>query len=376
MRGKRVLVRADFNVPVEDGQVVDDYRIVKSFPTINFLREKGAKVLLISHIELGEMKKKDASAAKPSLLPVSEYLSKLFPVTFAKDFFSDETKGIVEKMSDGDVVLFENLRNEPGETANDPVFAEKLASLGNVYVNDGFAVSHRSHASIIGVPKYIPGYAGLLLEAEIENLTSIFHPPHPFLFILGGAKFDTKLPLIQKFLTLAEHVFVGGALANNFFKEKKLEIGTSLFSEGNFDIKDLLSDQRLVIPSDVTVRSAARPLEKIVKKPEEVLADESILDAGPQTVADLKVLVSQAKCVLWNGPLGNYEGGFTEPTTELAKIMAESTAKTVVGGGDTLAAIASSGVEDKISFISTGGGAMLQFLLDETLPGIEALKRK
>jgi phosphoglycerate kinase len=362
IKGKKVLVRVDFNVPIENGNVVDPYRIEKSLATINFLREKGARLLLISHLD---------EKSGNTLKPVADYLTKYFPVTFSSDYFGEECLKAVTECGEGEVVLFENLRNNAGEEDNDKAFAKNLASLAELYVNDAFAVSHRKHASIVGVPQFLPSYAGLLLQAEVENLSEVFHPPHPFLFILGGAKFDTKLPLIQKFLTLAEYVFVGGALANNFFKEKNLNIGKSLVSQGDFNIRDLIGDNRLVIPVDVTVENGGKTM---VKKPEEVNDGDNILDAGPETISKIKKLVSESKCVLWNGPLGNYEKGFTGPTTEVAKILAESEVQSIVGGGDTLAAISTLGVEDKISFVSTGGGAMLQYLLDETLPGVEALK--
>ncbi len=361
--GKKVFLRVDFNVPIEDGKVVDDYRIIKSLPTINWLKDKGARVILASHLD---------EKSGITLAPVGEYLQSHFPVKFIGKVIGEVVAETVTSMKNGDIVLLENLRQNPGEENNDEAFSKALASLADIYINDAFAVSHRAHASIVGVPKFLPKYAGLLMDAEIKNLSSVFNPPHPFLFILGGAKFDTKLPLIEKFLSLAEHVFVGGALSNNIFKEMGYEVGKSLVSDGDFNIKNLLGDQRLIIPRDVEVLTESG--EKIIRKVNEVLATETIYDSGPETLANLSDLVKGSKCVLWNGPLGNYEKGFIQPTIDLVKILAESGDKTIVGGGDTLAAISSSGVEDKISFISTGGGAMLQFLLDETLPGIEALK--
>ena len=362
--GKKVFLRVDFNVPIEEGKVVDDYRIIKSLPTINWLREKGARVILASHLD---------EKSGVTLSPVGEYLQRHFVVKFVGEVVGEATAEAVASMGNGDVVLLENLRQNPGEETNDETFSKALASLADIYINDAFAVSHRAHASVVGVPKFLPKYAGLLMDAEIKNLSSVFNPPHPFLFILGGAKFDTKLPLIEKFLSLAEHVFVGGALSNNIFKEMGYEVGKSLVSDGDFNIKNLLGDQRLIVPKDVEVMTESG--EKLIRKTNEVQATETIYDSGPETLINLANLVKESKCVLWNGPLGNYEEGFIQPTIDLAKILAESGDKTIVGGGDTLAAISSSGVEDKISFISTGGGAMLQFLLDETLPGIEALKR-
>lgn len=362
IKGKKIILRVDFNVPIENGKVGDPYRIEKSLPTINFLREKGARLMLMSHLD---------KQSGTTLKPVAEYLEHNFPVKFSEDFFGEQSLNAITELSEGEVLLFENLRNNEGEEANDKAFAKNLASMGEIYVNDAFSVSHRSHASIVGIPEFLPSYAGIQLEAEIKNLSDMFNPPHPFLFILGGAKFDTKLPLIQKFLKLADHVFVGGALANNFFKEEGLNIGKSLVSEGDFHIHDLLEDHKLILPPDVTVEVAGK---KVVKQTNKVEDGESILDAGPETVELLAKLIPHLKCVLWNGPLGNYEKGFTEPTIALGKVLAESDVVSIVGGGDTLAAISTSGVEDKISFVSTGGGAMLQFLLDETLPGIEALK--
>jgi phosphoglycerate kinase len=364
IKGKKIILRVDFNVPIENGKVMDPYRIEKSLPTINFLRNKGARLLIISHLD---------EKSGTTLAPVAEYLGHNFPVKFSGDFFGEASLNAITEIHEGEVILFENLRNNEGEESNDQAFAKNLASLGEIYVNDAFSVSHREHASIVGLPKFLPSYAGLQMEAEIKNLSEMFNPPHPFLFILGGAKFDTKLPLIQKFLTLADHVFVGGALANNFFKEEGLNVGKSLVTEGDFHIREELADHKLILPPDVTVLVDGK---KVVKATNKVEDDESILDAGPETVQLLKDLMPELKCVLWNGPLGNYEKGFTEPTIELGKILASSDVKSIVGGGDTLAAISASGVEEKISFVSTGGGAMLQFLLDETLPGIEALKEQ
>ncbi len=362
IKGKKVILRVDFNVPIENSKVVDPYRIEKSLSTINFLRENGAKVILLSHLD-----KQNGSTLKPT----AEYLEHTFPVRFMDDPLAEDSRTAILGLQDGEVILFENLRNNKGEEANDPDFAKNLASLGEIYVNDAFSVSHRKHASIVGIPQYLPSYAGFQLETEIKNLTEVFNPPHPFLFILGGAKFDTKLPLIQKFLKLADHVFVGGALANNFFKEEGLNIGKSLYEEGDFHIHEELADPKLILPPDVTVEMDGKRTVRATNKVED---GESILDVGPETIKLFRKLIPELKCVLWNGPLGNYEKGFTEPTIELGKILAESNVKSIVGGGDTLAAIASSGVEEKISFISTGGGAMLDFLLDETLPGIEGLK--
>jgi len=242
-----------------------------------------------------------------------------------------------------------------------------------VYVNDAFGVAHRKHASVVGVPEYLLHYGGLLLKQEIQNISKAFSPERPFAFILGGAKFDTKLPIIEKYLERADTIFVGGALANNFFKELGYNIGTSLFSHGEFGIKEMLQNTKLFIPVDVTVTKPDGSSRVTV--PQEVESDECIVDIGPETLEKLKGIIASAKTVVWNGPLGNFEIGFKEYTEELARVISESSASTIVGGGDTLASIQKLGIEHKFTFVSTGGGAMLDFLVNETLVGIEALQK-
>ena len=359
IRGKKVLVRVDFNVPIKDGVVVDDYRITRALPTIEFLRRSGAKVLLISHIET-----KDVDV--PTLKPVHTLLSQTIPVSFIEDCFSDEARQGIDMLEESEVILFENIRRYEGEKKNDEEFGKKLAGLADIYVNDAFAVSHRSHASIVGVPKYISGYAGLLLADEISNLKIDDHTPHPFLFILGGAKFDTKLPLIEKFLEKADKIFIGGALANDLLKLKGFDVKNSLVStmSGIVDNPDatenplqkLLSNPKVMIPEDV------------------VWDGDKIMDAGPKDLLALKPHIMSAKYILWNGPLGNYENGFKAGTVALSKLIGESSAQSVVGGGDTLASIKELNLMDQFTFISTGGGAMLDFLLAGTLVGIDALE--
>ena len=363
LRGKRVLFRADFNVPINDnGEVGDIFRIEKTLLTINFLREAGAKTIIVSHFDSKESK---------SLKPVSLYLENFFPVTFLERPSAGVSTPELLHMSDGGVVLLENLRFNDGEKDNDEKFAKFLASLADFYVNDAFSASHRRHASIVGVPKYIPGYAGLLFAEEVENLSKAFHPAKPSLFVLGGAKFDTKLPLIKKFIPLADNIFVGGALANNFFKETGKSVGRSVVSEGDFGLKELIGNKKIILPADVVVKNGE---EISTKTPDQILPKDSIWDAGEKSINDIKKILSESKFVLWNGPLGNFEIGFKQATLDLAKIIAESDAESIVGGGDTLVAIRELNLYDKFSFVSTGGGAMLDFLANETLPGIEALK--
>ncbi len=364
IKGVKILVRVDFNVPIRNGAVADDIRIRAALETVNFLREKGAKLILISHIEVGE-------GEKATLEPVSKRLGKLdVPVTFLKKY--DKALETIEGMKDGDCLLLENLRMYDGEKKNDPKFAKELASLADIYVNDAFSVSHREHASVVGVPKLLPSYAGLQLEREVVNISKAFNPAHPFLFILGGAKFGTKLPLLVKFMQSAEWVFVGGALANDFYKAKGFETGRSLLSEGSFDLSPFLKSSKLLIPVDIVTDKGE------VKLDTKVGAEDKILDAGPATVELLAEKVKSAKFILWNGPLGMYEQGYKGPTLELAQMIADATGKgatSIVGGGDTLAAIATLGTEEKYTFVSTAGGAMLDFLAQGTLPGIQALEK-
>lgn len=328
LKGKTALVRVDFNVPIRGGKILDDFRIKKALPTINFLRKKGAKIILISHL--------GAESGK-TLKPVIKYLEKL-------------------KMKN--VVLMENLRLNSGEESNSPVFAKQLARLGDIYVNDAFPVCHRNHASIVGVPKYLPSYAGFQLEREVKSLHMAEHPAHPFLFILGGAKFETKIPLINKFLKKADGVFIGGALMNNFFKESGMDVGKSLVDKNNFGLKKLMKNNKLILPIDVVVKN------------------KSFVDVGEKTTELLIGLINRSKFVLMNGPMGNYEKGFGKATEQILKALAKSRAKVIVGGGDTVALVSKLKLEKKLFFVSTGGGATLEFLSRGTLPGIEALSRK
>ncbi len=343
--GVRVLVRCDFNVPVEKGMVVDDFRIRHTIPTLSYLLERGAQLILISHIETKD---------NPTLEPVAQHLNDLgIQCVFEKNYRNIHTH--TEK-----VILLENVRSFEGEKKNDKKFAQELASLADIYVNDAFSVSHRAHASISAITQYIPSYAGIQFEDELKHLSSAFNPEHPFLFVLGGAKFDTKLPLIEKFMGIADKVFVGGALANNFFKEQGKDIGNSMVSPENFNLERYFDSPKLLLPVD------------------SVIEEGRIMDAGEKTVSLLKDEIQKARYILWNGPLGAYEKGFKNPTLELARMIAQATergAVTVIGGGDTLATIAELKLEGNYTFVSTAGGAMLDYLSSGTLPGIEALEK-
>ena len=365
LEGKRVLLRLDLNMPLDGGVVRNDYRLLRSLPTVHFLRNAGARVVLLAHMGTGK--------PEDTLNPVARRLNQEFPVTFLDRLMSMENARIIDAMQNGDVVLLENLRHNPGEEANDPEFVRYLASFGDIYVNDAFAVSHRTHASIVGIPTHLPSYAGLLLVEEAERLAVAFSPEHPFLFILGGAKISTKMPLLKKFLDTADHVFVGGTIANNFLKAAGHEIGRSVHDETELGgLTEILANPRLIIPSDVVVNTEAGSRVLGVGG---VGAGDMIVDVGPETIRSLERIVGASSLVVWNGPLGYYESGFTEGTRELLSLIANAHARSIIGGGDTVTLLDEMGSLDRFSFVSTGGGAMLDFLLNETLPGIDALKK-
>jgi len=361
IKGKVVLVRVDFNVPIKDGKVEDDFRIKKAIPTIKFLREKGAKIVLITHLGKGG----------ESLLPVASALDKFIKTKFVPDILGKDACDIIFNMKNKEVVLLENLRNDEGEKSKDINFAKNLAKLGDFYVNEAFSVSHREDSSIALVPKFLPSYAGFQLEKEVKNLSQAFKKPkHPFLFILGGAKFSTKMPLIKKYLKIADNVFIGGALANDFLKAKGYEVGNSLIDGTNYGIEKIIKNKKLILPDYVVVKSNGKLIEK---KSNEVCKDDVILDIGSEEEKKLKELIKKSKLILWNGPLGKYEAGGAGFTKKILKLVANSNGESLIGGGDTVALISEMKMENKFSFVSTGGGATLDFLANGTLPGIKVL---
>jgi phosphoglycerate kinase len=368
-----ILVRAALNVPIKNGKVANDYRLRRAIPTIRYLCERGAKVVLISHI--GEQ-------GTETLAPVASTLAELLPnVSFSPETVGERVRAAIRALSPGHVVVLENVRRDKGERRNDPAFARELAALADVFVQDSFDTSHRAHASIIGVPKLLPAYAGLLLEEEMHELSRALAPRHPALAVIGGAKFSTKEAVLTTLLKTYDQVFVGGALANDFFKAAGREVGKSLVSNTDKGpLQKLLANPKLVLPVDSLVIPASAVgtgnalARSRVADAGEVQPDEVILDHGPKTVALLGDLTRMAKTVLWNGPLGNYENGFVAATDAFARTVADSKAHSVVGGGDTIAAIKDLDLLARFSFVSTGGGAMLDFLAKGTLPGIEALE--
>ncbi len=364
LKGMRVVLRLDFNVPMKNGKIVETMRIDRAMPTLQYLVKKKARVIILSHIG------KDASS---SLKPIVRYLNKTMNVGFVPDFRTDEARKVADGLHEGGVVMFENLRLDDRETANDQEFAKYLASFGDVFVNDAFAVSHRAHASVVGITKYLPSYIGFLIEEEIKHLSLALKPKHPFLFILGGAKFETKMPLLKKFMRRADNIFIGGILANDFFHDMGLEIGKSTASKHSFNLTRLLKKGKIILPSDVVAQNTSGTV--ITKNIDEVNNRDSIMDVGPQTIKDLEPILKKAKLIVWNGPLGFYEEGFDKGTIALLKAITETKATSIIGGGDTAVIVEKLGISKKLSFVSTGGGATLDFLVDGKLPGIDAIMK-
>jgi phosphoglycerate kinase len=365
LRGKRVVLRTDFNVPIRGGEIDDDFRLKNALPTLDFLSKNGAKTVILTHVE--DIFGDDEGVS--SLYPVFDYLKEKYDIIFAGSVA--EASELALTLTEGQMLLVENIRFNPEEKENDTDFSMELSKLGELYVNECFSVSHRKHASIVGLPRILPGYAGFRFVEEVENLSKVLDPQHPFLFILGGAKFDTKLPLIKKYLEVADNVYVAGAIANDFFRAMGYEVGGSKVSSGKVEVSDFLSNKKLMMPEDV----AAWSNEGVsIKRAENVSPAEIIEDIGPESLKKLAPYIESAKMIVWNGPLGNYEKGFREKTIELAEMIAASNAFSVVGGGDTTAVVSKLKLESVFGFVSTGGGAMLQFLQDGTLPGIEALE--
>lgn len=358
-KGKRALVRVDYNVPLKGNKILDPRRIDASFATIKALQKKGMAVVLLAHLGDGEH----------SLKPIANYLAKFFKVKFIT---SDIREGVPDVSKDT-VVLFENIRFYKEEEENDPKFARALSKLGDIFINDAFPVSHRKHASVVGIAKYLPAFAGLQLEKEIKTLSKLLdNKKHPFLFILGGAKFSTKMPLLNRFIETADQVVIAGAILNSFYKASGFEVGKSIVEDGyENQIKKLISSPKLLLPVDVVV---TRDDKKVAIGISEVQKTDVIQDIGKGSVSLIAEKIRKAKVVVWNGPTGWYERGFTSGTIGLAKAMKENKGFVVIGGGDTGAVVEKVVGDSKHIFISTGGGATLDFLAKGTLVGIQCLK--
>jgi len=363
LKGKKILLRLDLNVPLKNGKVADGFRIKRAIPAVVYLKKKGAKVIIISHI--GRDKKE-------TLKPIASYINKITKVSFSKDTIGKGAVKSIEKMKNGEAIILENLRKHDGEVSNKMEFARELAKLGDIYVNDAFANSHRKHASMVQLPKLLPAYANSLLIEEIYKLKTVFNPPSPFLFILGGAKPRTKIPLIRKYAKTADFIFIGGALMNSFYKELGYNIGRSLVVDTGINISSIVHNKKIILPVDVVVKGK-RGTE--TKAPDSLVSSDKIMDIGSQSVKILNGYIKKSKFILFNGPLGNYEEGFGSSTKETLKTILNSKTKSIIGGGDTAFLACCFPKNKNFSFISTGGGAMLEFLAKGTLPAIEALKK-
>lgn len=368
LAGKRVLLRTSLNLPVaSDGSVGDTFRLHRALPTIRFLTEQGARVIIVGYL----------GRTGDSMRPVAEELIKLaheIPMHFFGTDFSEAAREVAA-LKDGECLILESTRRHPGEEANDPAFIELLASFADIFVGDAFAEAHRDYASNVGVAKRLPRFAGLLMRDEIEQLNAARSPQGPSFAILGGAKFETKAPLIDSLLASYDHLFITGALANDVFKAKGLPVGRSLISK-QLPARAVLENPRFLSPVDVTAENTDKQAK--VKLPEAVVEEDKIVDIGPDSVSLIAPILAEAKFILWNGPTGLYEDGYTSYTHAIAELVAhavENGAQAVIGGGDTIAAILESQVSPKaLGFLSTGGGAMLEYLLKGNLPGIAALE--
>jgi len=371
--GKKVLVRCDFNVPMEKGKIVDDFRIERSLPTIKLLKRQGAKVILMSHLS-----SEDSTAS--SLLPVANHLEGLIGerVVFSKDCVGREVKEQVEKLREGEIILLENLRKHREEKENNENFATELAQLGEVYVNEAFSVSHRSHASIVSLPKFLPAFVGINFEEEIKNLSKLLiSPPSPFVIVMGGAKLS-KIKSLEGFLKKCDHILLGGKIANIILRAKESDQGLE-DNEVFREIKKLdLNNPKLHFPSDVLVSPSGTKEYIRSTTPYEIKEGEETFDIGEETIRSFLSIIKEAKALFWAGPMGFYENEkFAQGTQKIAEGIANNTnAFRVIGGGDTISAVRKFGLEDSFSYISCGGGATLEFLSGKKLPGIEALKNQ
>ncbi len=382
-KGKKVLVRCDFNVPLKDGEITDETRIRESLPTIEYLTNEGAAVILMSHLGRPKGKANHEYSLEPVATKLSEMLDK--EVRFLDDdkVVSDKTIKEVASIKDGEIVLLQNTRFLEGEEKNDKDFSKKLASLADLYVNDAFGTAHRAHASNVGVSEILPSAVGLLVEKEIEVMAnSIENPERPFVAILGGAKVSDKIGVIENLLTKVDKIIIVGAMANTFLKAEGKGVGTSLVEDDKLDLaKDLINKAKdanveLILPVDLVVAYEIKDdVEIKTVSTDEIPEDKMALDIGEETIEKIKEALSDAKTVVWNGPAGVFEvEALSKGTFAIADILADLDATTIIGGGDSAAAVEKSGKADKITHISTGGGASLELLEGKELPGIACIE--
>ena len=382
IKNKKVIIRCDFNVPIKDGKIVDDTRILGSLKTIEYCLSQNAKIILLSH--LGRVKE-ESDLAKNDLSPVAKRLSELLnkQVIFINKTRGEELENSIEKMNYGDVLLVQNTRYEDlidkKESKNNSELGAYWASLGDVFINDAFGTVHREHASNVGIATNLPSAFGFLIEKELNALNVLDNPPHPFVVILGGAKVSDKIGVIDNLVTKADKILIGGGMAFTFLKAKGINIGKSLLDEDNIKFcQNILKDyeEKIILPIDVAITNEYTNDETYrTKNINEISDDEMGLDIGPKTKEDFCNQIKDASIVVWNGPLGVYEfSKYKKHTDELLEFIVNNNIKTILGGGDTAAAAVTAGYKDKIYHISTGGGATLEYLEGKKLPGIESIK--
>ncbi|WP_262122154.1 phosphoglycerate kinase [Anaerococcus sp. Marseille-Q5996] len=388
VKGKKVLVRVDFNVPLskEDrSKIADDSRIRAALPTIDYLLENGAKVILISHLGRPGGEANQEFTLKPVANWLSDHYGEKFEFIAADEVVNEDVKEKVNELKDGEIALLENTRFVAGETKNDEAFAKELASLADLYVNDAFGTSHRAHASNVGVASILPSAVGLLIEKEIDVMgKALENPEHPFLSILGGAKVSDKIGVIENLITKVDTILIGGGMAYTFLKAQGKEIGKSLLEEDKMDLSlELLerakeNNVEILLPVDVVIADDIAPgVETEIVDIDNIPADKEALDIGPKTAEIYAEKIKNAKTVVWNGPMGVFEiKEFSNGTNKVAHALAEADATTIVGGGDSALAIEMADLKDKITHVSTGGGASLEFLEGKDLPGISAIEDK
>lgn len=385
IKGKKALVRCDFNVPMQDGKITDDIRITSALPTIKYLIEGGAKVILMSHMG----RPKGEAKMEFTLKPVADRLSELLgqDVTFisAAEVVNQEVADAAAALEEGQVMLLENVRFRKEETKNEEGFSKELAQLGDIFVNDAFGTAHRAHCSTAGVADYLPAVSGFLIEKEVQFLGgAVENPERPFVAIMGGAKVGDKIPVIENLINKVDTLIIGGGMSYTFFKAMGMEIGTSILDEPSLELaKELMVKAKeagvdMILPVDVVcAKEFANDSETITCDIDAIPADMMGLDMGPKSVAAVKKVLAEAKTVVWNGPMGVFEmSSFAGGTIGVAEALAESEAVTIIGGGDSAAAVEQFGFADKMTHISTGGGASLEFLEGKVLPGIAVLEDK